>query len=321
MGCNFKHGINLILKEFEIELENESKYDDFLKALNKFYQDDNYRHYYHEITEYVDKAESEAMEVLSNNIRYILETKKCRKNIYKLADHLSMELIRKRQINIFKKTIEEYEQVIDSLELKMKEYNNVKNNIDKLKRKQKNITKDFIVILGIFAAIFMAFDSGLKIELEILKQVNDYAKGVLIIFIALFTYVLLKSFYKFIINIYTDTITEENTIANKLETDKTQKKFLKWIWQHIAHILLALSAILYCILVGLIDKQYEQKIKPIVKEEISKLQQKEEKGNIIIYNNTSSTQNQENGLVQQQKTNNKQIKTNKNSDICKPIQK
>lgn len=321
MGCNFKHGINLILKEFEIELENESKYDDFLKALNKFYQDDNYRHYYHEITEYVDKAESEAMEVLSNNIRYILETKKCRKNIYKLADHLSMELIRKRQINIFKKTIEEYEQVIDSLELKMKEYNNVKNNIDKLKRKQKNITKDFIVILGIFAAIFMAFDSGLKIELEILKQVNDYAKGVLIIFIALFTYVLLKSFYKFIVNIYTDTVTEENIAPNKLETDKTQKNILQWVSQHVAHILLALSAVSYCILVYLIDKQYEQKIKPIVKEEISKLQQKEEKGNIIIHNNTSSTQNQENGLVQQQKTNNKQIKTNKNSDICKPIQK
>ncbi|MBZ7991500.1 MULTISPECIES: hypothetical protein [unclassified Campylobacter] len=185
---------------------------------------------------------------------------------------------------------------------------NLDKKIKTLKAKQKNIAKDYIAILGIFAAIFMAFDSGLKIELEILSQVNDYAKGVLIIFIALFTYILLKSFYQFIINVYTDKVLEKTT-------NISLKQGILYF------ILVIVLAGIYCYLIYHIDEQYEQKIKPIVKEEMLKLQQKEEKERIIIHNNTSSTQNQENGLVQQQKTNNKQIKTNKNSDICKPIQK
>lgn len=179
--------------------------------------------------------------------------------------------------------IKRQEEIFTKIEIMGEELAKQKDTLEKQKNTLEKQYKDYIAILGIFAAIFMAFDSGLKIELEILNQVNDYAKGVLIIFIALFTYILLKSFYKFITNVYTDKALEETT--------KISPK------QGMLYFILIVLAGFYCYLVHRIDEQYEQKIKPIVKEEISKLQQKEEKGNIIIYNNTSSTQNQDSTII------------------------
>lgn len=230
---------------------------DLLYAIDYVYNSDNP----------IQRAES-IIETLSNIFKETeLEQNTALGKIYVC---INIELRRMNKIVIDDAYKERQENLGKKIEEIGKDLTNQKNKIE-------NSTKDFITILGIFAAIFMAFDSGLKIELEILSQVNDYAKGLLIIFIALFTYMLLKSFYKFIVYVY-----KTNNYPNNID-DYTLKDFL----EKPINISLVILAIIYSILVCTIDKQYEHKIEPIIEKKLMKLR---DNGNIIIYNNSDTTQ-------------------------------
>ncbi|GAA8196628.1 hypothetical protein [Helicobacter pylori] len=67
------------------------------------------------------------------------------------------------------------------------EINSITNQTSTIKGQIDNTKKDFVAILGIFAVIFMAFDSGLKINIALC----------LFMFASFFTLILLHSLYRF----------------------------------------------------------------------------------------------------------------------------
>lgn len=93
---------------------------------------------------------------------------------------------------------------------------NVESKLDKIRKKTKKITRDFIVILGVFAAIFMAFDSGLKIELEGLRNISDQTKISVLTLIAIFTMSLLLSFYNFVLGLDNYDLMNKISIKEKI---------------------------------------------------------------------------------------------------------
>lgn len=80
------------------------------------------------------------------------------------------------------------------------EINSITNQTSTIKGQIDNTKRDFVAILGIFAAIFMAFDSGLKINLAIFdkKGLDGLIALCLFMFASFFTLILLHSLYRFV---------------------------------------------------------------------------------------------------------------------------
>ncbi|MFP6299595.1 hypothetical protein ACLGEN_04410 [Helicobacter pylori] len=80
------------------------------------------------------------------------------------------------------------------------EINSITNQTSTIKGQIDNTKRDFVAILGIFAAIFMAFDSGLKIDLAIFdkKGLDGLIALCLFMFASFFTLILLHSLYRFV---------------------------------------------------------------------------------------------------------------------------
>ncbi|WP_240648469.1 hypothetical protein [Helicobacter pylori] len=80
------------------------------------------------------------------------------------------------------------------------EINSITNQTNTIKGQIDNTKRDFVAILGIFAAIFMAFDSGLKINLAIFdkKGLDGLIALCLFMFASFFTLILLHSLYRFV---------------------------------------------------------------------------------------------------------------------------
>ncbi|GAA7707646.1 hypothetical protein HpBT0302_08750 [Helicobacter pylori] len=97
----------------------------------------------------------------------------------------------------------------------------ITNQTSTIKGQIDNTKRDFVAILGIFAAIFMAFDSGLKINLAIFDK-----KGLdglialclfMFMFASFFTLILLHSLYRFVKDI-------ANSNQNFNKTDSKEYK-------------------------------------------------------------------------------------------------
>lgn len=80
------------------------------------------------------------------------------------------------------------------------EINSITNQTNTIRGQIDNTKRDFVAILGIFAAIFMAFDSGLKINLAIFdkKGLDGLIALCLFMFASFFTLILLHSLYRFV---------------------------------------------------------------------------------------------------------------------------
>lgn len=99
------------------------------------------------------------------------------------------------------------------------EINSITNQTSTIKGQIDNAKRDFVAILGIFAAIFMAFDSGLKINLAIFdkKGLDGLIALCLFMFASFFTLILLHSLYRFVKDI-------ANSNQNFNKTDSKEYK-------------------------------------------------------------------------------------------------
>ncbi|WP_331458652.1 hypothetical protein [Helicobacter pylori] len=95
----------------------------------------------------------------------------------------------------------------------------IANQTSTIKGQIDNTKRDFVAILGIFAAIFMAFDSGLKINLAIFdkKGLDGLIALCLFMFASFFTLILLHSLYRFVKDI-------ANSNQNFNKTDSKEYK-------------------------------------------------------------------------------------------------
>ena len=174
----------------EMEENNKTKDDSFyLKVtskLSELYQNENidgtktktYRYSYSTISRFIiekknsflsnnsDKRQIEEAlwQVISEKIEMIYQQAKDRKykhldKLFKLKDHISLEIARMSDSTKIQLDIEE-------------QINNAKNSLKDFEQTSKNIQKDYIAILGVFAAIILTFVSGLVFSNSILQNID-----------------------------------------------------------------------------------------------------------------------------------------------------
>ena len=174
----------------EMEEKNKTKDNSFYlnitSKLSKLYRNRNiygaktktYRHSYSTISRFIierknsflsnnsDKRQIEEAlwQVISDKIEMIYSQAKEEKyehldKLFKLKDHISLEIARMSDSTKIQLDIEE-------------QINNAKNSLKDFEQTSKNIQKDYIAILGVFAAIILAFVSGLVFSNSVLQNID-----------------------------------------------------------------------------------------------------------------------------------------------------
>ncbi|AFI05130.1 hypothetical protein [Helicobacter cetorum] len=132
-----------------------------------------------------------------------------------LEDMHNICLVERSRMDILYQHEQSIQRLQSDLETSATKVADLNNKIKKTKDRLGNVKRDFVAILGIFAAIFMAFDSGLKINLAVFdkKGLDDLIALCLFMFASFFTLILLHSLYRFVKN-----IANNNQDANKTDS-------------------------------------------------------------------------------------------------------
>ncbi|MBZ7987632.1 hypothetical protein [Campylobacter canadensis] len=273
-----------ILKKLSDDKVSEDNFKDIANTIKTIYKNNDFRHSYSEIGVFV-KDNFASMEIIINNLteieKYIDDKiEGIRKKFIKLIDHINLEYNRLKDFQSTKENINEILKFKSEFNSFKSEFDSFKSEFDIIKSDANNLKKEFITILGVFAAIFMAFDSGLKIELELLSFIKNDDKILLIIFIAIFTLFLLLSFYNFISIIYKSDFKNQKTQA-----EITKDQWINFHWVLIrplnVFIIFVISALFYTLPIKDNDD-----IESNIKKEVSqKSQIKIETNNINQENN------------------------------------
>lgn len=212
-------------EKFKNILENiakpEQNIKDNIEKLKDFYKDDK-RHSYAIISEYSFGKEVEELNVLAENIssiyRYSLENEQeISPKIYKLFDHINLEIVRKQSFEKFKQKTRE---LADSTkEEVMEKIIEAKNLAESAKQETQSMTKNYITILGIFSSVILAFVAGLTFTNSVLANIDKtsiYRLCFVVCLIGLFITNILHYLFNFIMDI------------NRKESENTKNALFNW---------------------------------------------------------------------------------------------
>lgn len=162
---------------------NKALVDKNLTIAHSLY-DDGWRHSYSVVTQYyLEQVETaklnlfleQAVTNLSSLLAKIiddsaniedLETKRCRRSIEKLKDHINLEVVRLAYTGKIKE---------DALSTSRKALDNslkATENIDKVNKAFQNMRKESVTVLGIFASIVVAFVGGSTLTASIFSNMH-----------------------------------------------------------------------------------------------------------------------------------------------------
>lgn len=184
------------------------------KELEDIYDDGTekgFRHYYSDIFSVLSQIDSTLKmgdtEILSQNMNIIQKgykrDRRLRKNsegktidvsanIEKLYDHINLDIAR---INYSKgielRSQEELQKVNKTLAQVRKEINSMEDSVNKA----KNVQKEYITILGIFASIVLAFTGGMAFSTSILENMATTGIYRLILIVIGLAFVLMNVIY------------------------------------------------------------------------------------------------------------------------------
>lgn len=190
----------------EILKDSDSK-SEIIKKINKIYNSD-FRHLYSDIfstLSALDRDNPAALENLGGNVEIIYrEYRDDKKNTYekrvvdsvkKLYDHVALDISRINYIKtLYNNSKGEKETLLESI-------NQTKNDVSVLSEEAKASQRDYVTILGIFAAIILTFISGLLFSSSVLKNmssVNIYRLLFVTIIVAAICFTMLMGLYKFL---------------------------------------------------------------------------------------------------------------------------
>ena len=203
--------------------KSQYRLDGNIEKLQKIYENINFRHKYSKIfliISSIDKVEKTnsgnilsidvlmhsmeiAYEYISSSNEYKDGFKKC---FYKLYDHVVLEIL---QIN-YMREIENKGDANNATTMKelrgaMSLAKTASDNADKATDKLNGMQKDYVTILGIFAAIILAFVSGLAFSTSTLNNIDKasiYRLVVVVSLIAIFIVNILNFLFSFIMRIH-----------------------------------------------------------------------------------------------------------------------
>ncbi|WP_107824149.1 hypothetical protein [Campylobacter concisus] len=172
-----------ILKDLSnLEDNKDTEYELVIDLLGKLYEDSNYRHPYTIVSRFIIKKKNDLLktknidgvgnkieEALLQSIASKIEMVYIRaragggfahmEKLFKLRDHINLEIAR----------ITDNTRVQLALEEKIMQ---AKTSLNEFSATSKNIQRDYITILGIFAAIILTFVSGLVFSNSVLQNID-----------------------------------------------------------------------------------------------------------------------------------------------------
>lgn len=184
------------------------------KELEAIYNDGTekgFRHYYSDIFGVLSQIDNDInygdTEILSQNMEIVQreypeywkhnaltsdDTRDISKNIEKLYDHINLDIAR---IN-YSKAIESRSQ--DELKKVRKTLKEVEDEVQEMEnhiKKAKNMQKEYITILGIFAAIVLAFTGGIAFSTSVLENIAQASIYRLVLVVTGLSFVLMNVIY------------------------------------------------------------------------------------------------------------------------------
>ncbi len=185
------NSITNLLEELQtISVDKGDDVKEWCHKLVSFYES-NERHSYSEITKYlitgggIDYVENiiSSLETLRTSPEL---TSSIQNKIEKLIDHLNLEVIRIRYINdlVWNKSRQSFielnnettEPIAENLSSLENKCNDVERSLQKTRRKVKNLQIESISILGIFAAVMLAFVGGITFSTSVLQNIHKASK-------------------------------------------------------------------------------------------------------------------------------------------------
>jgi hypothetical protein len=169
------------------------------------YNDTEFRHSYSDVTMYlfnITGTDYSQLDTMVSRIKVIIEempNSEAKKRIFKLYDHLNLELVRLKYL---------LPKIQDTNEKMQEAANKVKDLTDQTKNIKKNaddMQKHYITILGIFASIVLAFVSSLAFSTSVLQNIDKvsiYRLIAVISLIAIFVVNILNFLFSFIKQIH-----------------------------------------------------------------------------------------------------------------------
>ncbi len=169
-----------ILSELSCCHLDENRLKDYAERFRDIYRD-GYRQRYSEILEMLkgipsddsddgqDDEVEDRLEILSANLIELREYLRCNietygeavySGVFKLSDHVDIEI---RRIRDRDSVFHELSRTGDNIVSLSKRAEELKKNLDEARVKAENLQMHMVAILGIFAAIVMAFAGGLDI--------------------------------------------------------------------------------------------------------------------------------------------------------------
>lgn len=194
--------IEVFLKKLcDTDISNNALKEELLKI----YNNPEFRHRYSDVTMYlfnITGADYSQLDTMVNRIKAILEempNSEAKKSVFKLYDHLNLELVRLRYLL----------PKIQNTNAKIQEADNKVNDLTRqtndIKKNAEDMQKNYITILGIFASIVLAFVSGLAFSTSVLQNIDKasiYRLVAVVSLIAIFIVNILNFLFSFIMRIH-----------------------------------------------------------------------------------------------------------------------
>lgn len=229
----------------ELSVKEYPNIDRYIHEVKDIYSN-GFRHSYSDITALLIRLDRENENAISNicqNLYSILaeladpQYKEVYKNLNKLYDHIALEQIRLREV---------YK---DSKEL-VKRTKEMSNDATKLLEETKGIKQEVITILGIFAAIILAFTGGMAFSTSVLANIHLSSIYRIITAILLIGFVVFNILYALFY-----------FIGIMVGKPVGQKKYLLILTDAVICILLAATILSWCF--GLVEKRNDKIMKDI----------------------------------------------------------
>ena len=187
-----------------------------VKELKEIYQEGSFRHRYSSISSHflkiMEKGDIDKIDCIADNMEAIYnyiaiemdksgaseEEKRFERQVYKLLDHINLEQLRLRDRELFKQDLE-------GVQKGVKEVKELQKDTEGLKAEVLGARKEYITILGIFAAIVLAFVAGIAFSNSTLANMHlasPYRLVFVICLIGLFTLNILNYLFDFVKTIH-----------------------------------------------------------------------------------------------------------------------
>ena len=169
------------------------------------YNNTEFRHSYSDVTMYlfnITGTDYSQLDTMVSRIKVILEempNSEAKKRIFKLYDHLNLELVR---LKYLLPKIQDTNAKIEEAANKVKD---LTMQTDSIKKNADDMQKNYITILGIFASIVLAFVSSLAFSTSVLQNIDKasiYRLVAVVSLIAIFIVNILNFLFSFIMRIH-----------------------------------------------------------------------------------------------------------------------